>query len=59
MGVFDKLRKRPTPPAAAADMVRCSACGEMNSPSALVCSICRGALPPHSGQQVRSTARPK
>lgn len=59
MGFFDKLRKRQAAPVTAPDLVRCPVCGELNSPSALACTICRGALPPHGDQQVRSPSPPR
>lgn len=59
MGFFDKVRKRQAAPVAAPELVRCPACGERNRPSAVACTICRGALPPHPGQQVRSPAPPR
>ncbi len=57
MGLWDKLRGKRTPPPAVAEPVRCPTCGEQNPLSALVCTICRGALPPRAEQQVRSAKR--
>jgi len=54
MSFWDKLRGKRSPRPAAPEPVRCPTCGEMNPPSALVCTICRGALPPRVEQQVRS-----
>lgn len=55
MGFLSKLHKRSSPPAAPAT-VRCPTCGEVNAASASVCTICRGNLPAHDEQQVRSLA---
>jgi len=57
MSLWDKLRGKRSPPPAAPAPVRCPTCGEMNPPSALVCTICRGALPPRTEQQARSARK--
>jgi len=54
MGFWDKLRGKRRPPPTAPQTVRCPTCGEENPASALLCTICRGALPPRTEQQVRS-----
>ncbi len=54
MSFWDRLRGKRSPPPAVTEPVRCPTCGEQNPPSALVCTICRGVLPPRPEQQVRS-----
>lgn len=50
MGFLDRLRGRRSAPPAAPETVRCPSCGEENRASALICSMCRGALPPRPEQ---------
>lgn len=46
MGVLDILRGRRSTPEMAPQTVKCPLCGEMNPASGLLCTICRGPLPP-------------
>ncbi|HEY8742787.1 MAG TPA: hypothetical protein VIU62_06800 [Chloroflexota bacterium] len=50
MGFLDRLRGRRRIPPAVPETVRCPACGEENRATALICAMCRGALPPRPEQ---------
>jgi hypothetical protein len=51
MDLLKRLRGRRDTPSAAPETVRCPSCGEENRASSLICSMCRGALPPRPEQQ--------
>lgn len=58
MGFLDRLRRHPpatSPPPPAT--VRCPMCGEENRPGAVLCSICRGPLPPPVEQKAQTPPR--
>jgi hypothetical protein len=54
MDFLKRLRGRQGTPPAAPETVRCPSCGEENRVSALICSMCRGALPPRPEQQTQA-----
>gem|GEM_PF-2344970 len=57
MGFLNKLRGKRNVLPEAPGTVRCPTCSEENAPSAVVCTICRGALPQRTEQQIRSVTR--
>ena len=59
MDFLKRLRGRRDTAPIAPETVRCPSCGEENRANALICSMCRGALPPRPAQPEQPAHGPK
>jgi len=59
MSFLNRLRDRRDTAPVAPETVRCPSCGEENRANGLICSMCRGALPPGAAQPEQPAHAPK